>query len=49
MPDFPVNLQLPELAQAYDHPVGDAIQPSPPLSSPFPPVFNLSQHQGLFQ
>ena len=29
--------------------VGDAIQPSPPLSSPFPPTFNLSQHQGLFK
>ena len=28
--------------------VGDAIQPSYPLSSPFPPTFNLSQHQGLF-
>ena len=31
------------------HWVGDAIQPSPPLSSPFPPIFNPSQHQGLFQ
>ena len=29
--------------------VGDAIQPSHPLSSPSPPTFNLSQHQGLFQ
>ena len=29
--------------------VGDAIQPSHPLSSPSPPAFNLSQHQGLFQ
>ena len=28
---------------------GDAIQPSHPLSSPFPPAFNLFQHQGLFQ
>ena len=28
--------------------VGDVIQPSHPLSSPSPPVFNLSQHQGLF-
>ena len=27
----------------------DAIQPSHPLSSPSPPTFNLSQHQGLFQ
>ena len=31
------------------HWVGDAIQPSHPLSSPFPPTFNLSQHQGLFK
>ena len=30
------------------HWVGDAIQPSHPLSSPFPPTFNFSQHQGLF-
>ena len=25
------------------------IQPSHPLSSPSPPAFNLSQHQGIFQ
>jgi len=31
------------------HRVGDAIQPSHPVSSPSPPAFNLSQHQGLFQ
>ena len=31
------------------HRVGDAIHPSHPLSSPSPPAFNLSQHQGLFQ
>ena len=31
------------------HRVGDAIQPSHPLSSPSPPAFNLSQNQGLFQ
>ena len=29
--------------------VGDASQPSHPLSSPSPPAFNLLQHQGLFQ
>ena len=29
--------------------ISDAIQPSHPLSSPSPPAFNLSQHQGLFQ
>ena len=49
MPDFPVCQQLLELAQTHDHGVGDAIQPSHPLSSPSPPAFNLSQHQGLFQ
>ena len=48
-PGFPVHHQLPELAQTYVHRVDDAIQPSHPLSSPSPPAFNLSQHQGLFQ
>ena len=42
MPSFPVHHQLPELAQAHGHCVGDAIQPSYPLSSPSPPAFNLS-------
>ena len=49
MPGFPVLHYLPEFAQTYVHWVGDAIQPSRPLLSPSPPVFNLSQHQGLFQ
>ena len=49
MQGFPVHLQLPKLAQTHIHQVGDAIQPSCPLSSPSPPVFNLSQHQGPFQ
>ena len=44
---FPVHHQLPELAQTHVHQVGNAIQPSHPLSSPSPPTFNLSQHQGL--
>ena len=39
----------PELAQTHIHWIGDATQPSHPLSSPSPPAFNLSQHQGLFQ
>ena len=38
---------LPELTQTHVHWVGDAIQPSHPLSSPSPPAFNLSQHQGF--
>ena len=33
-PGLPVHHQLPELAQTHVHPVGDAIQPSHPLSSP---------------
>ena len=49
MPGFPVHHQLSELVQTHVHRVGDAIQPSDPLSSPSPPAFNLSQHQGLFQ
>ena len=47
-PGFPVHHQLPELTQTHVHQVSDAIQPSYLLSSPFPPAFNLSQHQGLF-
>ena len=43
---FPIHHQLPELAQTHVHQVGDAIQPSNPLLSPFP-AFNLSQRQGL--
>ena len=49
MPGFPVIHHLPELAQTHIHQVGDAIQPSHPLSPPSPPALNLSQHQGLFQ
>ena len=49
MPGLPVHNQLPELAQTHVHQVSDAIQPSHPLSSPSPPAFNLSQHQGLFR
>ena len=48
-PGFPVHYQLPELDQTHVHQVGDAIQPSHPLSSSSPPAFNLSQHQGLFK
>ena len=48
-PGFSVHHQFLELAQNHVQWVGDAILPSYPLSSPSPPVFNLSQHQGLFQ
>ena len=46
---FPLYHQLLELAQTHVHWVSDTIQPSHPLSSPSPPAFNLSQHQGLFK
>ena len=46
---LPVHHQLPESTQTHVHWVSDAIQPSHPLSSPSPPAFNLSQHQGLFK
>ena len=42
-PGLPVHHQLPEFTQTHLHGVGDAIQQSHPLSSPSPPVFNLSQ------
>ena len=48
MPGLPVHHQLPEFTQTHVHGVGDAIQSSH-LSSPSPPNFSLSQHQGLFQ
>ena len=47
-PGLPLHHQLPEFTQTHVHPVGDAIKPSHPLSSPSPPAFNLFQHQGLF-
>ena len=48
-PGLPVHHKLLEFTQTHVHRVGDAIQPSHPLSSPSPPALNLSQHQGLFQ
>ena len=49
MPSFPVHHQLLEPTQTHVNCIGDAIQTSHPLSSPSPPTFNLSQHQGLFK
>ena len=49
MSGLPVHHQLPEFTQTHVHRVGDAIQPSHPLSSPSPPAPNPSQHQSLFQ
>ena len=48
-PGLPVHHQLPEFTKTHVHQVGDAIQPSHPLSSPSPPAPNPSQHQSLFQ
>ena len=47
-PGFPVHHQLPEPAQTHVHRVGDAIQPSHPLSSPSPPACSPSQHHSLY-
>ena len=49
MPGLPVHHQLPEFTQTHVHWISDAIQPSHPLLFSFPPAFNLSQCQGLFQ
>ena len=49
MSGLPVHHQLPESTQTHVHRVGDAIQPSHPLSSPSPPAPSPSQHQGIFQ
>ena len=48
-PGLPVHHQLPEFTQTHVHRVGDAIQPSHPLSSPSPPAPSPSQLQSLFQ
>ena len=48
-PGLPVHCQLPEFTQTHVHWVGDAIQPSHPLSSSSLPALNLPQHQGLFK
>ena len=47
MPGLPVHHQLPEFTQTHVHRVGDAIQPSHPLSFPSPPAPNPSQHQSF--
>ena len=49
LPDLPVHHQLPDFTETHVHQVGDAIQPSHPLSSPSPPAPNPSQHQSLSQ
>ena len=46
-PGLLVQNQLPESTQTHVHRVGDAIQPSHPLSSPTPPASNPSQHKSF--
>ena len=48
-PGLPVHHQLLEFTKSHVHWVGDAIQPSHPLSSPSPPAPNPSQPQVFFQ
>ena len=48
-PGLPIHHHFPEFTQTHIHRVSDAIQPSHPLSSPFPPAPSPSQHQSLFQ
>ena len=48
-PGLPIHHQFLELTETHVHRVGDAIQPSHPLSSPSPLAPNPSQHQSLFQ
>ena len=48
-PRLPVHRQFPELTQTHVHGVGDATQPSYPLSSPYLPTFNIAPHQDLFK
>ena len=48
-PGLPLHHQLLEFIQTHIHWVGDAIQPSDPLSSPSLHPFNPSQHQDLFK
>ena len=47
-PGFPVLHHLLEFAQAHVHWIGDAVQPSHPLSSPSPPALNLFPASGSF-
>ena len=49
MPGLPAHHQLPVFTQTHVHWVGDAFQPSHPLSSPSPLAFNLPQHQTFLQ
>ena len=47
-PGLPVHHKLPEFTQTHAHQVGDAIQPSHPLSSPSPPAPKSLPASGYF-
>ena len=49
IPGFSVPHHLPKFARVHVHCIGDAIQPSHPLTPSSPSALNFSQHQGLFQ
>ena len=49
LPGLPVPHHFLEFAKIHAHCIGDAVQPSHPLTPLFPSTLNLSQHQGLFQ
>ena len=46
---FPIPSPAPRVCSTHVHWVGDAMQPSQPLSCPSPTALNLSQHRGLFK
>ena len=48
-PGLSIPHHLRKFAQVHIHCIGDAVQPSHPLTPSSPPALNLSQHQGLFQ
>ena len=49
MPGFPVHRQLLEFTQTHVHRVGDAIQPSHPLSSPSPPSIRVFSNESTLR
>ena len=48
-PGLPIPHHLPEFAQVHVHCIGEAVEPSHPLTPSFPSALNFPQHQGLFQ
>ena len=48
-PGLSVPHHFPKFSQVHIHRIGDATQPSHPLTPSSPSALNFSQHQGLFQ